>query len=197
MSAPSTDSLALAGFTFFIPDGSSVDGQTTSESVYPDNNPTTNWTAYTLGDVLKHKWGKKKVSDPYLAPLANGDFIEMQRENVISEWVDVMYRQTHEIFQRLQYGLAAAINVGTAQGIGEKSDAFVNGWLLEQQVVSGGPNAGASRVILRMRAQVRQVDDVEYEGPKVSGTSLRFYKIPVKESGINTLSSGNSIVFAG
>jgi hypothetical protein len=193
MSVPAPYTASLAAFVCFIPLGtvlaSPEDAQTISETVFPDNTPASNWTKYQIGDVLAHNWDNKSVDNTWLKPLSNGRHIEVNEEDVVSDWLDLKVRQTNETYERIAAGVSSEIAVGTAQVPFEKADRYVNGWLLYQ----GRMKSGADRKVLRMLAQMRITDKAKFEGVKVFEAALRFYCLPSLSG--NTMPVGTSIVF--
>jgi hypothetical protein len=114
MSAPTTIRRELLNIAFlsFIPAGELVDAVTVSATTWPDNTPTTNWTAYQIPDVESLTLVKEYDSETFKVPKTSG--------------------------KRLENGLATVPVVGTAQSPFVDNNNFIEGvFLLEIQNKNG------------------------------------------------------------
>jgi hypothetical protein len=184
MAVPVQTEILIGGFAYFIPAGTVVDGTTVagSSAGKPDTDPATNWTAYSIGDVLNFKFGDERVDIASLVPLASGGYAKKNKSIVVQDFVTLKTRQMGEIIHRLQFGLAAAIATGTAQTPHLELDRKIFGWLRLQ----GRQLGGTDRFILDWWAECRIEETGEFND-KVVEPVLRFTQVKGTE--------GNSINF--
>lgn len=187
MAKPSLAEIIIGGFAYFIESGLTVDAQTVSPTVKPDNDPTTNWTDHTLGTVLNFKPGNEKIDSKFLRPLPSGGHELVNRSFVTQDYVVIQTREMHELVWRLQMGLTAQIAEGTAQTPGLSKDRKIEGWLRLQ----GRNLTGYDRFIQDWWCECRLETENAFD-EKVVTPSLRFTLIKAV-SGVAV--AGNSTNF--
>jgi hypothetical protein len=172
MAKPALAEILIGAFAFFIENGTSVDSQTVSSTVKPDTDPATNWTAYSIGDVINCKFSEESVDLPYLKPLTSGGYAKINKKMVVQDFVTMKTRQMGEMIARMQHGLASAIATGTAQTPGISLDRKVEGWLR----IQGRQLGGGDRFILDWWCEARIEETGEFN-EKVVEPVLRFTQI--------------------
>lgn len=129
MAAPTLEELFLGNFCYIIPLGVTVDTAVVSATVKPDGDPTTNWTNYSVGSVLSFQPGVETQDRSYMAPSALGGWEKRNKNVVIQDYIDLKTREMGEMLLRLQFGLSAAIALGTAQTPFAVTDRRIDAWL--------------------------------------------------------------------
>lgn len=172
MAKPTLAEILIGGFAYFVESGTTVDTQTVSSTVKPDVDPTTNWTASTLGDILNFKFGDEKVDMSYQRPLSSGGYEKVNRSHVVQDFVTIKTRQMGELVARLQHGLSAEIATGTAQTPGLTLDRKVLGWLR----IQGRQLGGGDRFIMDWWCEARLEETGEFNNQVVEPV-LRFTQI--------------------
>jgi hypothetical protein len=180
MSAPTTIRRELLNIAFlsFIPAGELVDAVTVSATTWPDNTPTTNWTAYQIPDVESLTLVKEYDSETFKVPKTSGGYFE----DVDSTLKKVSYKgktsKTSSYFKRLENGLATVPVVGTAQSPFVDNNNFIEGvFLIEIQNKNGA-------VTERMQLWGR----LRLENPGDTGPATRKleFSIEKRDSGNNS-----------
>ena len=115
MSKPTLQEIFVGGFAFFIETGVSAASPTSK----PASAPLTPWTDGTLGTVLDFKYGNEKIDSSFLRPLPTGGREKVNRSFVTQDYVILKTREMNELVWRLQMGVTAAINEGTAKFVDE------------------------------------------------------------------------------
>lgn len=169
MATPALTEILLGAFAYFIESGTTVDGAAVSRTVKPDTDPATNWTNYSLGDVLNFKFGDEKIDLSYMKPLASGGYGKVNKSMTVQDHVILKTRQMGELVHRLQMGLSAAIVTGTAQTPGLSLDRKVEGWLR----IQGRQLGGTDRFVMDWWCEVRLEESGEFND-KVMEPVLRF-----------------------
>jgi hypothetical protein len=187
MAAPTLQELLIGGFAFFLESGTTVDSQTVGPTVKPDNDPTTNWTNGTLGTILNFKFGKVEIDSPFLQPLASGGHQLINRKFCTQNFLTLQAREMGERVMRLEHGVSAIINEGTAQTPGAKLDRKIEGWLRLQ----GRSLTGYDRFTLDWWAEMRLEGENVFNENVVS-PNLRFTLIRAVNG---TAVAGNSTNF--
>jgi hypothetical protein len=172
MAVPALTEIMLGAFAYFIPEGTTVDSVTVSKTVKPDNDPTTNWTAYTIGDVLNFKFDKETVDIQRTVPLASGGYTKINKMITIQDWVILKTAQMGELVHRLQFGLASAIATGTAQTPFIQNDRKIEGWLR----IQGRQLGGTDRFVIDCWCECRLEETAEFNAQIVEPV-LRFTEI--------------------
>ena len=163
---------------YFIPVGESVDSVTVTQTAWPDNSPTTNWTAYQLHDTETIKCEREFEVETFKIPKSVGGY----RDDDESTLKKVMYTgvtaKTNSLLKQLEHGLASQPIVGTAQAPFARNDDFVEGVaLLEFQNKSGV-------VTERMQVWTRlRLSDAGEVGPN---TKKLTYILEVRDSASNS-----------
>ena len=187
MSKPSLQTIILGGFAYFVEAGLTVDAQVVSATVKPDNDPTTNWTGASLGDVLNFKTDSKELDISWKRANPSGYYEDVNEKIVTQDSILIETRQMNELVWRLQHGLAAVIAEGTAQTPGAKADRKIEGWLRLQ----GRAGNGYDRFILDWWCECRLESKNAFD-EKVTTPTLRFTQIKAVSG---TPVAGNSINF--
>lgn len=169
MASPSLREILIGGYAFFIPSGESVDGQTVSSVIKPDVSPATNWTAYSLGNILDFYQDTEESDQSFLAVTPNGGYAKRERGYVIADHYHLKTRQVSEPVWRLSKGFTAKIDEGTAQTPGAAVLRFLTGWLR----VQGRQLGGYDQFIEDWWCEMRLKEPLKYS-PAVSAPSLRF-----------------------
>ncbi|MCU0751421.1 MAG: hypothetical protein MUF86_11375 [Akkermansiaceae bacterium] len=183
MAAPTLQEILLGGYAFFIPSGVSSASATSK----PSSSPLTPWTDGTLGTVLNFKFGNEELDSSFLRPLPFGGHEKVNRKFVVQDFVMIQTREMSELVHRLQHGLSAAINEGTAQTPGLAKDRKIEGWLRLQ----GRALGGFDRFILDWWSECRLEGENVFD-EKVVTPTLRFTMIKVVA---NVAVAGNSTNF--
>ena len=138
---------------YFIPSGETVDAVTVTAGAWPDNVPTTNWTAYELPEIEDVKSVNTIVKDgPFKIPDPNGGgYIDDEEEMVTKRMWTATTHRTNNYIKQLQHGLASAPAVGTALAAGLTKDNFLDGVMLLVVTKKDGTIIERTQVWSRLR----------------------------------------------
>jgi hypothetical protein len=139
MGAPTTIRRELLNArVYFIPAGDTVDSVLVAEALWPDNNPTANWTAYQLQDTETLKVEREYEQETFQIPKATGGYFDDEEGTLKKVTLTGVTAKTSSLIKRLEYGLATEPVVGTAQAPFVRNDDFQEGVaLIEFQNKSG------------------------------------------------------------
>jgi hypothetical protein len=177
MAAPTLEEILLGGFIYFVENGTqtldpSPGPYTVSSTVKPDTDPATNWTNFTLGDILNFKFEKEEADLSYDKPLPSGGFAKVNKKLVTQDSLVAKSRHMGELVNRLRMGFTGPIVLGTAQTPGLATDRKAEGWLRLQ----GRKLGGYDLFILDWWCEVRLEESDTFEA-KVVEPVLRFTQI--------------------
>jgi hypothetical protein len=123
---------------YFIPTGESVDAVTVTETTWPDNSPTTNWTNYQLHDTETIKSERQYEEETFKIPRASGGYNNDIEKTLISVTYTGVTAKTNSLLKQLEHGLSSQPVAGTAQAPFANGNDYVEGVaLLELQNKSG------------------------------------------------------------
>lgn len=139
MAAPTTIRRELLNArVYFIPSGETVDAVTVTETAWPDNSPTANWTAYQLQDTETLKVEREYEQETFQIPKASGGYFDDEEGTLKKVTLTGVTAKTSSLIKQLEYGLSSQPVVGTAQSPFARNDDFVEGVaLIEFQNKSG------------------------------------------------------------
>lgn len=139
MAAPTTIRRELLNArVYFIPAGETVDSVLVAEALWPDNSPTTNWTAFQLQDTETLKVEREYENETFQIPKAAGGYFDDEEGTLKKVTLTGVTAKTSSLIKRLEYGLATEPVVGTAQAPFARNDDFQEGVaLIEFQNKSG------------------------------------------------------------
>jgi hypothetical protein len=127
-------------------------GAATSDPVTKPASNSALWKELAACESMKPK--SIKVTEEADVPSTTG-WETQKREYTLGDMFEVTTRKTTEVFQRLQFGLAAAVVAGTAQTPFVTADRKVSGWVkiqLRQHI-------GTDRYVLDFYADIRELGD--------------------------------------
>lgn len=128
MSAPTLIRRELSNARlYFLPAGETVDSVTVAAETWPDEVPTTNYTAYEWPDIEKMTDEKKVQEEIRMIPSASGGYVEDPEEMVVMRKWLCTTAKTNNHLKRLAAGLASAVVADTPQELGEVTDNYVDG----------------------------------------------------------------------
>ena len=142
---------------YFIPAGALVDGITVAAEAgtgtgWPDNNPTTNYTAYELAAIENAKSVNTVVKETFKIPNpAGGGYIDDEEEMVTKRTWTMESHNTNSYFKKLENGLASLPVAGTAQAIGANLDNYIDGVALLTYTTKGSVVVERRQIWARMR----------------------------------------------
>lgn len=139
MSAPSLIRRELKNARlYFIPNGETVDSITVANALWPDNSPTTNYTAYQFIDIETVKEAKEVETETFKVPKdAGGYFIDTEETLLKRTWTATTAK-TNSLLKQLEHALASPVVAGTAQAPFVQQNNYVEGvMLLEIQNKNG------------------------------------------------------------
>lgn len=126
------------------------------------------WLELAACESLKPK--AVKVTEEATVPSATG-WTQEKREYTLADLFEVTTRKTTSLYQRLQFGLAAAIVQGTAQTPFVAGDRKVSAWVkiqLRQHI-------GTDRYVLDFYADIRVLGDPPAAEKGTQKPNLEFY----------------------
>jgi len=128
---------------YFIPAGDLVDGITIAAEAasgqgWPDNAPTSNYTAYELSEIENAKSINEVIKESFKVPNPiGGGYIDDPEEMVTSRKWTMETHKTNSYFKKLENGLASIPVAGTAQAIGATPDNYIDGVALLTYTTKG------------------------------------------------------------
>lgn len=136
---------------YFIPSGETVDAVTVANATWPDNNPTTNWTAYEIPEIEDVKEENTVKKESFTIPDAGGGYREEEEEMVTRRMWKASTHKTSIYLKKLQHGLATIPVVGTAIAPGTAKDNYMDGVLLLEIQNKAGTVIERTQVWARLR----------------------------------------------
>lgn len=180
MAAPTLIRRELANAVLsFIPAGETVDSVTVAKELWPDEDPTTNYTDYAIPDIEKVVEEKSVVDEEIMIPDANGGYFADDEQMVTSRMWVITTAKTSNLIKQLDKGLASTLVAAAAQTHGTKSDNFVMGVLRIVMVNKNGSVLETTKVWAKLR--VRSTGET---GPATKKIELQFKQYP---SSLNTI----------
>lgn len=171
----------IGGFVDFIPHGETVDAQTTSATVQPDDDPITNWTDYNLGCVLNVSFNKEVQDDPDLCPSESGGYYRESDERVVADFIDLTLKAHSEPIYRLLFGLNQKLTGLTGQTPYEdKGERSITGWVRFRGV---GTNAEAL-ILMKVEAKLMLLEYPDWNGQAAARPVVR---LDIKDNSLNDL----------
>lgn len=185
MAAPTLIRRELKNVRFyFIPAGEIVDTVTVAKETWPDNVPTTNYTAYQWPDVETLKLEKTVKEEIIQIPADEGGYMDDPEEmTTMRKWTGVTAK-TNNIIKQLDNGLAAVVADNVAQAPDQVSDNYKEGISLIE--VQGKNGTMIERRQMWSRVRIKTTGDAAPTTAKVEFTVER------RPSSLNTY-----IAFAG
>lgn len=123
---------------YFIPAGEVVDGVTVSATTWPDNVPTSNYTAYQFVDIETVKETKEVETETFKIPKATGGYEIDTEEMLVKRMWNATTAKTNSILKQLEHALAGPVVASTAQAPFVNNSNYVDGvQLLEIQNKNG------------------------------------------------------------
>ena len=112
---------------YFIPTGELVDAVTVSETSWPDNSPTANWTAFQLHDTETIKTEREYEEETFKIPRSTGGYNDDVEKSLKSVKYIVLTAKTNSLLKQLEHGLSSQPVVGTAQAPFANGNDYVEG----------------------------------------------------------------------
>jgi hypothetical protein len=163
---------------YFVPTGESVDAVTVSETAWPDNSPTTNWTNYQLHDTETIKAEREYEEETFKIPRSTGGYNDDIEKTLKSVKYTGVTAKTNSLLKKLEHGLSTVPVVGTAQAPFASNDDYVEGVaLIEIQNKSGTVTER-----IQIWARIRLTDPGEI-GPN---TKKLTYELEKRDSTLNS-----------
>jgi hypothetical protein len=139
---------AIGLFAYFAEDGTDTDddpAQTISETVLPDDNPTTNWKS--LGDILEGATRTTETADDSYNQLVGDRFVKRHTERVIGDYLNFETRQMNQLVEAMELGVSPAFAEDTNISPFTVIDRAVKGWLLLQARKLGSGGVDDHRIV--------------------------------------------------
>jgi hypothetical protein len=163
---------------YFIPVGETVDSVTVSQTAWPDNSPTTNYTSYQLHDTETIRCEREFEVETFKIPKASGGYRDDDESTLKKVVYTGVTAKTNSLLKQLEHGLATQPVVATAQAPFARNDDFVEGVaLVELQSKSG---AVTERIQVWSRLRLSDAGEV---GPS---TKKLTYTLEVRDSASNS-----------
>lgn len=139
MSAPTLQRRELKNARIsFVPAGEVVDSVTVAAAVWPDADPSTNYSNYRFPEIETVTVEEEVVKESRDVPRSTGGYIKDTDESVVSRKWLANSATTNSYVKKLQHGLATVPVSGTPQAPGVNHDNFMLGiFLLEVQNKNG------------------------------------------------------------
>jgi len=142
---------------YFIPQGDLVDGITVAAEAasgqgWPDNAPTSNYTAYEFVQIENAKSVNTVVNEVFKIPNpAGGGYVDDEEQMVTKRSWEMESHATNSYFKKLENGLASLPVAGTAQAIGQNLDNYIDGVALLVYTTKGSTVVERRQVWARLR----------------------------------------------
>ena len=171
MAVPTLKRRELKGAVIcFIPLGELVDAVTVSETTWPDNAPTTNYTDFEFPDIEGVVEEILSEEEPFLLARPSGGYGDEPETHLRGlAWTGTTAK-TNSLIKQLQKALAAAAVASTAQSPGVLGALYIDGvFLLE---IRG--NAGAIIERTQVLARMTLADPGAGAGPLTSRVQVKW-----------------------
>jgi hypothetical protein len=114
---------------YFIPAGEVVDGNPalSATTAWPDNSPTTNYTAFQLQDTETLKCEREFEEETFKIPKAAGGYADDVESTLKKVTYTGATAKTNSLLKQIEHGLASQPVVGTAQSPFARNDNYVEG----------------------------------------------------------------------
>ena len=180
MSAPSLTRREILNVAFlaFIPAGEVVDGITVSASTWPDNVPTTNYSAYQIRDVETLKVAKEYDSETFKIPNPSGGYLEDPENSLKSVKFTGLTAMNYSYFTQLEHNLTSPPVLNVAQAPYVANNDFIEGVVLMEFQAKNGEVTKREQIWARIR-----LTDPGEVGP---ATRKKTFEIEKRPSGNNT-----------
>ena len=138
---------------YFIPSGETVDNVTVSlgNVTWPDNVPTTNWTAYQFADIETVKEAKEIETETFKVPKATGGYTVDTEEMLIKRLWTAITSKTNNYLKQLEHAVPAAVVASTPQAPFTKNDNYLEGIMLMEIQNKNGVIIERTQVWARLR----------------------------------------------
>jgi hypothetical protein len=156
---------------YFIPSGELVDAVTVTETAWPDNNPTANWTAFQLHDTETIKADREYEEEVFKIPRATGGYNDDVEKSLKSVKYTGLTAKTNSLLKQLEHGLSSQPVAGAAQAPFANGNDYVEGVaLIEIQ-----NKTGAVTERIQIWARIRLTDPGEI-GPQTKKLTYELEK---------------------
>lgn len=163
---------------YFIPSGESVDSITVSETTWPDNSPTTNYTNYQLQDTETLKCEREFEVETFKVPKSTGGYNDDDESILKKVTYTGVTAKTNSLLKQLEHGLSSVPAVGTAQTPFASNNDYVEGVALIELQNKSGTVTERIQIWARLRLQ-----DSGEVGPN---TKKLTYTLERRDSTLNT-----------
>jgi len=136
---------------YFVPAGGTVDSIVVANALWPDNNPTTNYTDCEFVNIEDVKESSTVKKETFTVPDVAGGYRDEDEEMVTQRMWKATTHTTNALLKQLQNGLATLPVVGTAQAPGVKKDNCIDGVLLIEIQSKAGVIIERTQVWARLR----------------------------------------------
>lgn len=136
---------------YFIPAGETVDAVTVANALWPDNSPTTNWTAYQFADIETVKEAKEVETETFKIPKATGGYSIDTEEMLTKRMWNATTAKTNSILKQLEHALASPVVASTAQAPFVNNANYLDGVMLLEIQNKNGTVIERTQVWARLR----------------------------------------------
>lgn len=165
---------------YFIPAGEVVDANPalSATTQWPDNSPTTNYTAFQLQDTETLKCEREFEEETFKIPKAAGGYADDVESTLKKVTYTGATAKTNSLLKQLEHGLASQPAVGTAQSPFARNDNYVEGLAFIELQNKTGTVTERIQVWSRLR-----LTDAGEAGP---ATKKLTYTLEVRDSTANS-----------
>jgi len=163
---------------YFIPAGETVDTVTVTETAWPDNSPTTNWTNYQLHDTETIKAEREFDVETFKIPKATGGYRDDEDSTLKKVTYTGVTAKTNSLLKQLEHGLSAQPVAATPQAPFASNTNYVEGVALLEFQSKAGTITERVQVWSRLR-----LSDAGEVGPT---TKKLTYTLEVRDSASNS-----------
>ena len=138
---------------YFIPSGETVDSVavTLANATWPDNDPTTNWTAFQFVDIETVKESKEVETETFKVPKASGGYTTDTEEMLIKRMWTAVTAKTNNYLKQLEHAVPATVVASTAQAPFTKNNNYLEGIMLMEIQNKNGVIIERTQVWARLR----------------------------------------------
>lgn len=173
--------LLIGAFVDFIPHGSTVDAETTSPLVQPDDDPIANWTEFNLGCITQAVPGTETQDDPDLCPTDDGHYRRISDIKVISDYWDITLKNHNDLIFQLLLGLKQGLTGVTGQEPYENTgDRKIVGWAR----MRARAGTTTDKILMKFECVMRIQN---YEGFRGESATRPVVRLEVLSNGLNDI----------
>jgi hypothetical protein len=114
----------------FIPAAEVVDSVTTTKTTWPDGDPTTNYTNYSIPDIEELTEEILSVMEPFRVPRTSGGYRLENEKHLEGLAFEALTAKTNSFLKGLQWATPAVVVAAAAQAPNERGQLWIDGVLL-------------------------------------------------------------------